>query len=263
MPLAFDSALSLAFDHTIEVFGRYGIWGLIVVSFAESSFFPVPPDVMLIPMALARPTMALAYAAATTIASVAGALFAYVVGMRGGRPILARLTRAHSFDVLESYFRRWGGWAVGIAAFTPIPFKVFTIAAGIFRVRLAPFVTASVIGRGARFFLESVLILRFGDRARELLGSRFDLITAIAAAAVIVVFFIAGRLGGRHRAPAAPAAPAGRRPAAESRSPLAAWAGQARQAVRPGSQGRRALEVTLWIIAALVFVAIIVGRITE
>jgi len=139
--------------------------------------------------------MALVLAAVTTAASVAGALFGYVVGARGGRPILTRLTGAESFDTLESYFRRWGGWAVGIAAFTPIPYKVFTIAAGIFRVRLAPFVIASVIGRAARFFLEAVMLLKFGDHARELLGSRFDLITMVAAGVVIIVFLIAGRLG--------------------------------------------------------------------
>lgn len=244
-----------AFDQTVEVFSRWGVWGLTVVSFAESSFFPVPPDMLLIPMCLATPPMALLLAAVTTIASVAGALFGYVVGARGGRPILTRLTGAHNFDTLESYFRKYGGWAVGIAAFTPIPYKVFTIAAGIFRVRLAPFVIASVIGRGARFFLEAGMILQFGERARDLLGSRFDVITAVAAGAVIVVFFIAGRLGRHHRAPAATSGSAAARPR------LAAWASQARRAVRPGSSGRRMLERAIWIIAVLVFLAIVVVRI--
>ncbi|OPZ65081.1 MAG: hypothetical protein BWY85_00801 [Firmicutes bacterium ADurb.Bin506] len=121
-------------------------------------------------------------------------------------------------------------------------------------MRLAPFVIASVIGRAARFFLEAVMLLKFGDHARELLGSRFDLITMVAAGVVIIVFLIAGRLGRLRPAAAANTgkAPSHPRPAAEQAF------SRLRHAVRPGSHGRRVLERALWVIAALVFLAIII-----
>ena len=97
-----------------------------------------------------------------------------------------RLTGGKGIDQVQTYFQEYGGWAVGIAAFTPIPYKVFTIPRHI-PVRVTPFLIASIVGRGARFFLEAALVMKFGDSALDLLGSRFELITFALTATVIVV----------------------------------------------------------------------------
>jgi len=176
-------------EWALGVFGRFGAAGLFVVAFAESSFFPVPPDVMLLPMCVAHPRSAAWYAVITTASSVLGAAFGYLVGARGGRPLLLKFTDEQGLRTVQRLFDKYGGWAVGIAAFTPIPYKVFTIASGIFRVRLTPFFTASIIGRGGRFFLEAALAVRYGEAFREIVGPRFEVITlllGLGAAALAV-----------------------------------------------------------------------------
>ncbi len=188
--------MSALIEWALDVFGRFGAAGLFVVAFAESSFFPVPPDVMLLPTCIARPRAAVWYAAITTASSVLGAAFGYLVGARGGRPLLLRFTDEQGLRTVQRLFDKYGGWAVGIAAFTPIPYKVFTIASGIFRVRLTPFFTASAIGRGGRFFLEAVLAVRYGETFREIIGPRFETITLVvglAAAALAIALSSAQR----------------------------------------------------------------------
>ncbi|HQD80211.1 MAG TPA: VTT domain-containing protein [Bacillota bacterium] len=180
-------------DWTIAIFGQYGLVGLFVVSFAESSFFPVPPDVMLIPLCLARPRASMLYATVATVSSVLGAVFAYLVGARGGRPLLLKFTSKDGLSKIQGLFKRFGGWAVGIAAFTPIPFKVFTIASGIFQVRLAPFLIASTLGRGARFFLEAALVLKLGEQVRDIIGTQFELITLMVGLVVAVAAIVWNR----------------------------------------------------------------------
>lgn len=188
-------------DWAVTIFGQYGPLGLFIVAFAESSFFPVPPDVVLIPLCMARPRASMLYAAVTTAASVLGAVFAYLVGSRGGRPLLLRFTDRASLNRIERLFDQFGGWALGIAAFTPVPFKVFTIASGIFQVRLVPFLVASTIGRGARFFLEAALVMRHGEHVREIIGTQFELITLIVGIAVAIAA-IAWNAASRRRKPA-------------------------------------------------------------
>lgn len=191
--------MSTLMEWVLDVFGRFGAAGLFVVAFAESSFFPVPPDVMLLPMCIARPRAAIWYAIITTGASVLGGAFGYLVGARGGRPLLLRFTDEQGLRTVQRLFDNYGGWAVGIAAFTPVPYKVFTIASGIFRVRLTPFFTASIIGRGGRFFLESALAVRYGEAFREIVGPRFEAITlllGLSAAALAVALGQAQRRTG-------------------------------------------------------------------
>jgi len=186
-------------EWALDVFGRFGAAGLFVVAFAESSFFPVPPDVMLLPMCIAHPQAAAWYAVITTASSVLGAAFGYLVGARGGRPLLLRFTDEQGLRTVQRLFDKYGGWAVGIAAFTPIPYKVFTIASGIFRVRLTPFFAASIIGRGGRFFLEAILAVRYGEAFRETIGPRFETITllvGLTAAALAVALGRAQRRAG-------------------------------------------------------------------
>lgn len=189
-----------------------GGWGLFLVAFAESSFFPIPPDVLLFPLVLATPRLALVYAAVCTAASVLGALFGYFLGARAGRTILRRLTSEATIAKAEELFQRWGGWAVGIAAFTPIPFKVFTIAGGLFRVDPASFVFASVIGRGGRFFAEAVLLQLYGQPMLAFLGKNFEWLT-IGVTAVVVSGYVLFRMLRRR----------GARPAGEPGEVREAW----------------------------------------
>ena len=140
------------------------------LSFAESSFFPIPPDVMLMPMSLAQPQRAMYFAALTTLASVIGGIAGYAIGhfaldwvaplIEAGGPWAPAYTRA------SLWFQEWGFWAVLIAGFSPIPYKVFTISAGALSMAFLPFVLASAVGRGGRFFLVSAL-LSWGGAAME------------------------------------------------------------------------------------------------
>lgn len=172
----------------------FGGWGLFLVSFAESSFFPVPPDVILIPLALLNPRLALWYAFVCTSASVLGGLFGYFIGARAGRPVLDRFVSRARMRQVEDLFARYGGWAVGIAGFTPIPYKIFTIAAGIFRVGKTVFVVASLIGRGTRFFLEAVIVVALGKEALAFLGRNFEIVTLVLTLLVLGVWFLRKRI---------------------------------------------------------------------
>lgn len=140
-------------------------WYLGGLSFAESSFFPIPPDVMLAPMCLARPAAWWRLALLTTITSVLGGLLGYFLGsvaLEAIMPWVDRMGWTPNLEIARTWFDRWGFAAVFIAGFSPIPYKVFTIAAGGMAMPLLPFVFASVIGRGGRFFLVSWLMARFG-----------------------------------------------------------------------------------------------------
>lgn len=140
---------------------------LMGLSFAESSFFPIPPDVMLAPMALAAPSRAWHFASITTIASVVGGLFGYFIGVFAFElvePLLRDAGYYAKYLQAREWFSEWGFWAVFLAGFSPIPYKVFTITAGVISMALVPFVLASLIGRGARFFLVAALMAWGGER---------------------------------------------------------------------------------------------------
>lgn len=132
------------------------------LSFAESSFFPVPPDVMLMPMSLAQPQRAMYFAALTTLASVIGGVAGYAIGhfaIEWVAPLIETGGRwAPAYDRASQWFQKWGFWAVLIAGFSPIPYKVFTISAGALSMAFIPFVLASLVGRGARFFIVAALL---------------------------------------------------------------------------------------------------------
>ena len=143
---------------------------LAALSFAESSFFPVPPDVMLMPMSLARPERAMAYATLTTLASVVGGMAGYAIGhfaLEWITPLISEGGRwADAYARASAWFAEWGFWAILIAGFSPIPYKVFTISAGALSMSFLPFMIASAVGRGARFFLVAGL-LAWGGRNME------------------------------------------------------------------------------------------------
>ncbi|WP_374641694.1 YqaA family protein [Hydrogenophaga sp.] len=166
---------------------RHAPWYLGGMSFAESSFFPIPPDVMLAPMALARPEKAWLYAWITTLASVAGGVFGYFIGLLAFDAIEPWLQTSRYWDAYQTatqWFDEWGVVAVFIAGFSPIPYKVFTIAAGALSMALLPFTLASVVGRGARFFLVAGLMRWGGARMEAQLRQHIDRLGWVTVALV-------------------------------------------------------------------------------
>lgn len=152
---------------------------LMALSFAESSFFPIPPDVMLAPMCLAKPSKGYYYALLTTVASVLGGVFGYLIGMFSFEmvePFIQWLNYGEKFDLVKLWFADWGFWAILIAGFSPIPYKLFTIAAGLLGMAFIPFVIASIIGRGARFFLLAGLVSLGGEKLRNKLKDYIEII---------------------------------------------------------------------------------------
>ena len=156
-----------------------GAYGLFVLAFIESSFFPVPPDLVLIALSLAEPSLALYFALICTIGSVLGAMFGYGIGYYGGKPILIKLFSESKVNKVHKLFQKYEAWAIFIAGFTPIPYKVFTIAGGAFYVNFKKFVIASVFSRGLRFFIEAVLIIYFGDVIVGFLSKDFNLYSLV------------------------------------------------------------------------------------
>ena len=159
---------------------------LAISSFTESIFFPIPPDPLLIGIAVRQPENAIWLAALVTVSSVAGAFVGHWLGKRFGRPILRRIVSEKKIAAVEGMFNKYGAWAILIAAFTPIPYKVFTITAGMLGMDRRSFIIASLIGRGARFFLIGGLILVFGDEIEVFIEDNFELMTLAFTAALIV-----------------------------------------------------------------------------
>jgi len=155
------------YDWTLSLASRPRAEGwLAAISFIESSFFPIPPDVALIPMCIARPARALRYAFICTAASVAGGLFGYAIGHllfeSIGRPIIEFYGAAAIFDSFQQKFNNWGAWIILVAGVTPIPYKIATIAAGAAGMNVPAFIATSVVGRAARFYLVAWLLWKYG-----------------------------------------------------------------------------------------------------
>lgn len=175
---------------------RHAAKYLAALSFAESSFFPIPPDVMLAPMSLSQPARAWRLALLTTLASTLGGMLGFAIGyfmFDSISPWLQQSRYWEKYLLAENWFRQWGVWAVFVAGFSPIPYKVFTIAAGALQMLFLPFVAASFVGRGARFFLLALLIAAGGERLESGLRRYMDRIgwavVAIAAIGAIVYKF--------------------------------------------------------------------------
>lgn len=169
----------------------YGTWALFLLAFAESSFFPIPPDVLLIALAVALPSKAFKYALVCSCGSILGGAFGYLLGwqfMEGiGNRIIAFYGLELKIDYIRDLYNRYNAWAVGVAGFTPIPYKVFTIAAGAFKIDFSIFLLASAVSRSARFFLVGALIHRFGPGIQDFIDRYFN-----ALAIVFTVLLIGG-----------------------------------------------------------------------
>lgn len=172
---------------------RYATFWLALVSFTESSFFIIPPDVMLAPMALAKPAKAWFYAAVTTITSVLGGLFGYLIGLyafQAVEPWLLDLGYMPAYEKAQAWFGEWGFWAIFMAGFTPIPYKVFTIAAGAAAMALIPFTLGSLVGRGLRFFLVAGLMYWGGEALEQQLSRWVDRLGWATVIIAVVVYFV-------------------------------------------------------------------------
>ena len=186
-----ESLIDQVLEWSREVFLPLGIPGLFVLSFIEASFFPVPPDVILIPLSLSNPGYSLLYGLIATVGSILGALAGYLLGLKGGRPLAVKIVGEKYMARAEDYFNRYGVWVVGIAAFTPIPYKVFTIMSGALKLRnLKGFILASLLGRGARFMGEAVIILLYGEVIIEFLRSYFEYTTLVIGLGILSAVII-------------------------------------------------------------------------
>ena len=167
---------------------RAPLW-LALVSFAESSFFPVPPDALLVPMALARPDRAWRLAAICTISSVVGGMLGYFIGYALLDQVALPLIRFyHMQDRMDAFvqgFNRWGLLIILVKGLTPIPYKIVTITSGLAGFSFPKFVAASVVTRGARFFLLAALLRRFGAPVRAFIEQRLMLVTSLTAAGIV------------------------------------------------------------------------------
>ncbi len=168
-------------------------WYLGGLSFAESSFFPIPPDVMLAPMSMAQPRRALWFGTLTTLTSVLGGVFGYLIGMFAFdlvAPWLEGGGYAEPFALAQQWFDRWGFLAILAAGFSPIPYKIFTISAGVLGMAFVPFVLASFIGRGARFYLVCLLMAWGGEAMEARLHRWIDWLGWLTVAIVVLIVFI-------------------------------------------------------------------------
>lgn len=168
-------------------FQAMGVQGLAINSCVESFFLVPPPDFLLIAMDLAKPEKALYYATVCTIASAVGGIIGYLIGKFGGRPVFNFLFRKNrdKLDTVEKMYNEYGSFAVFFSAFTPIPYKVFTIASGILDMNFFKFLIASFFGRGARFFLVSIVLMFFGEAVKKYLE-----LVILAVTVVIVIFCV-------------------------------------------------------------------------
>jgi len=158
----------------------YGVPALFLLAFAESSFFPVPPDVLLIALAISIPKKSFKYAAICTVGSILGGMMGYLIGKElidtVGMPILNFYGAMDKYEYIQALYNKYDAWAVGVAGFTPIPYKVFTIAAGAFKIDFFIFVLASIAGRAGRFFLVSGIIYFFGPSIKSFIDKYFNLL---------------------------------------------------------------------------------------
>ena len=169
-------------------------WALFGLAFAESSFFPIPPDVLLIALCLGQPRRAMWFAVVCTAGSVAGGLAGYAIGMglyeSVGRPIHEFNGLTEKYAEVQELYRRYDVWAIGIAGLTPIPYKAFTVTAGAFEISLPGFIAASILGRGLRFGLVAALLRIWGEPAREFIDRHLGILTILFAVLLVGGFVL-------------------------------------------------------------------------
>lgn len=179
----------------------YSVHALFILAVAEATFFPIPVDVLLIAMGLVAPDQALWFALVCTVGSVVGGMGGYGIGRYGGKPVLERFVAHEKIARIHSYFEKYEAWAIGIAGFTPVPYKIFTIAAGVFWINFFKFVVVSFVSRGARFFLVGGLIMVFGEEIRGFIGKYFNILSLAFVVLLAGGFYVVhhqGKKASRH-----------------------------------------------------------------
>jgi membrane protein YqaA with SNARE-associated domain len=184
------------YDWCIDAASRpYASWMMGLVAFVESSFFPVPPDAMLIPMSLAKPDRAYFYATVCTFASVAGGVLGYIIGAYLYDSIGLWLIKLYGYgdkvDAFRAAYAQWGTWIILLKGLTPIPYKIVTIASGFAAYPFIPFVLLSVIARGTRFFAVAFLLNRYGPQARVIIEERLGFWVTLSAVLLVAGIVIA------------------------------------------------------------------------
>ena len=169
-------------------------WWLFGIAFAEASFFPVPPDALLIPMTLARPDRAWRLAAICLAGSVFGGALGYLIGYavfdQFARPLIELYGYGDQFAAFQALYARWGLWVILVKGLTPIPYKIVTIASGAARFNFWMFMAASVVTRGARFFIVAALLRYYGTPVRDFIERRLTLVTSLLAAGIVGGFLV-------------------------------------------------------------------------
>jgi membrane protein YqaA with SNARE-associated domain len=176
----------------------HALWVLAAVSFIESSVFPIPPDVLIIPMILARPSRAWLIAGVALVASVIGGLLGYAIGALAyqelGRPILEALGKGEAIEAFRIRFNDFGFWAVLTAGVTPFPYKVITIMSGVTSMPLVTFVATSILARGLRFFILAALLRRFGEPIRDFIERRLGILSIVFVVLLFGGFYLVRHL---------------------------------------------------------------------
>ncbi len=191
--------LRRAYDWCIAAAHKpYALWLMGLVSFVESSFFPVPPDAMLIPMSLARPEKAWTYAAVCTVTSVAGGLLGYAIGAllydTVGQWLISLYGYGDKVEAFRDAYATWGAWIILLKGLTPIPYKIVTITSGFAGYNLWLFILFSIMSRGVRFYVEAFLLNRYGEQARDILEKRLGLWVSLSVGVLLVGIVVAVKL---------------------------------------------------------------------
>jgi membrane protein YqaA with SNARE-associated domain len=190
----------LEWIHSLAALPHPGLW-LFLFAFAESSFFPIPPDILLITLGVASPERAIWYGFVCSAGSVLGGILGYGIGLYGGRPLVYRFFKEAKIRAVERLYDRYNAWATGIAGLTPIPYKVFTIAGGAFKINFKIFVIASIGSRSLRFMTEGVLLYLYGESIKKFLVEWFNWLSIAFVILLIGGFWVVqhyGRRASRH-----------------------------------------------------------------
>jgi membrane protein YqaA with SNARE-associated domain len=172
-------------------------WWLFLLAFAESSFFPIPPDVLLVTLGVASPESAIWYGFVCSLGSVLGGMLGYGIGLYGGRPLLYKVFAEKKIHAVERLYDRYNAWATGIAGLTPIPYKVFTIAGGAFKINFKVFVLASIVSRSLRFMAEGILLFFYGEAIRVFIFKWFNWLSVAFVVLLVGGFWLIHKYG-RH-----------------------------------------------------------------
>lgn len=199
MVLHRGAMLKRIYDWCIDAAHKpYALWIMGIVSFAESSFFPVPPDVMLIPMSLARPRRAWVYAMVCTVTSVLGGLLGYAIGAllfdSVGHWLIQVYGLGDKVDAFRASYAEWGAVIILLKGLTPIPYKLVTITSGFAGYNIVLFILCSIVARGGRFFIVAILLNRYGDWIRVKIEKHLGLVVAVGAAVLVLGFVVAIKL---------------------------------------------------------------------